>query len=224
MLTLPVKVRKDDEKPAALRKKGELLGVLYGPKIKNKSLKLDYKTFEKIYSEAGLSSLIFLDVEGEKSPVLIHDVQKDSLTSKFLHVDFYQPRLEEKIEAKIPLIFEGELRAVKDLGGTLIKNIQELEVKALPQNLPKEIIINVEDLKALGDNILIKDLKLPKEVEILREPDEIVAFISAPEKVEEELKKPIEEKVEEVEKVGEKEKREKEVEEKEEKGEEKARK
>jgi len=224
MLTLPVKVRKDDEKPAALRKKGELLGVLYGPKIKNKSLKLDYKTFEKIYSEAGLSSLIFLDVEGEKSPVLIHDVQKDSLTSKFLHVDFYQPRLEEKIEAKIPLIFEGELRAVKDLGGTLIKNIQELEVKALPQNLPKEIIINVEDLKALGDNILIKDLKLPKEVEILREPDEIVAFISAPEKVEEELKKPIEEKVEEVEKVGEKEKGEKEVEEKEEKGEEKARK
>ena len=90
------------------------------------------------------------------------------------------------------------------MGGTLIKEIQELEVKALPEKLPHEIKVNIENLKTFEDEILIKDLKLPEGVKIQREPDEIVAVVTPPEKVEEELEKPIEEKVEEVEKVEEK--------------------
>ena len=203
MLNLSTQIRKKDEKSEVLRKRGKLIAILYGPEIKNKLLKLDYRSFEKIFAEAGFSSLISIEVEGarEKVPVLIHEVQRDPLTEKFLHVDFYQPKLKEKIEAKIPLVFEGESRAVKDLEGTLIKNIQELEIKALPKDLPREIRVSVESLKTFEDNILIKDLKLPKEIEILKKPDEVIASVSAPEKVEEELQKPIEEKVEKVEKV-----------------------
>ena len=123
-----------------------------------------------------------------------------------MHIDFYQPSLEEKIEADIPVVLEGESLAVKDLGGTLIKNISEIKVKAFPQNLPKEIIVNIENLKTFEDRILVKDLKAMEGVEILREPEEIVASAAPPEKVEEELAKPVEEKVEEV-KVVEKEKK-----------------
>ncbi len=197
MLILAAKIRKPEEKVAVLRKKGELPGVLYGPKIKNESLRLDYKSFEKIYKQSGLSTLITLLLQGKKIPILIHSFQKDPLTGKFLHVDFYQPRLEEKIEAKVPLVFEGKSKAVKDLEGTLIKHIQELEVKAIPQNLPKEIKVNIESLETFEDDILVKDLSLPKGVEVLRGLDEVIASVSPPEKVEEELEKPAEEKVEE---------------------------
>lgn len=204
MLTLAVKTRQIiGKKVKVLRKKGLLPAVIYGPKIKPISLALGVKEFEKTYQEAGESSLIKLELPELKKEylVLIHEVQRDPLTDKFIHVDFYQAPLGEEIEAKVPLVFEGEVPAVKELGGTLIKNISELEVKALPQNLPKEIKINVESLITFEDTILIKDLKVPSGVKILKDSNEIVAQVTPPEKVEEELEKPIEEKVEEVEKV-----------------------
>ena len=222
MLTLSSKIRKEvGKKVKSLRQQGILPAVLYGHKIKNLNLELDLKEFEKIYKEAGESSLITLviakgkdEAEAEASSlslnveekkqkflVLIHDIQFDHLTEKPIHIDFYQPELKEEVEVTVPLIFEGEAPAVKDLGGTLVKNISEVEVKALPQNLSHEIKVDIGNLKTFEDNILIKDLIVSKEVKILKEPEEIVAAVARPEKVEEELEKPVEEKVEEVEKV-----------------------
>lgn len=209
MLSLSAKIRKSlGKRVKSLRKKDTLPAVLYGPKTKTLPLEVNLKEFEKIYKEAGESSLISLEIDKAKNLVLIHEVAKDPLTEKPIHVDFYQPRLEEEIEAWVPIVFEGEALAVKELGGTLVKNISEVEVKALPQKLPKEIKVDVGSLKTFEDNILIKDLKLPERVKILKSPEEIVANVAPPEKVEEELVKPIEEKVEEVERVEEKEKEE----------------
>ena len=165
---------------------------------------MDEKHFEKIYKEAGESSLISLEIENKKFLVLIHEVQLDSLSGKPIHVDFYQPSLEEEVEVTVPLVFEGESLAVKDLGGTMVKNISEIEVKALPQNLPHEIKLNIDKLKTFDDNILIKDLVLSKGVKILRDSKDIIVSVFPPEKVEEELEKPIEEKIEKIEKVEEK--------------------
>ena len=213
MLTLSAKIRKEfGKKLKLLRKRGILPAVLYGRKIKNLPLETDLKEFEKVYKEAGESSLIKLKITSKDSPtgqeneflILIHEIQQDALTEKPIHADFYQPSLKEEVEVTVPLIFEGEAPAVKNLGGTLVKNISEVAVKALPQKLPKEIKINVESLETFEDNILIKDLKLKEGVKILKNPEEIVTSVLPPEKVEEELKKPIEEKVEEVERAGEK--------------------
>lgn len=204
MLTLNAKTRKiRGKKTKELRKAGLVPAVLYGPDIKPLDLEISDKEFTKIYHEAGENSLIMLHIEGQKvkALVLIHDVQKEALFGKPIHIDFFQPRLTEKIEARIPVIFDGEAPAVKDLGGTLIKNINEIKVKALPQNLPKEIIINVGGLTSLEKMIKIKDVAVTEEVEILNDPDDIVAQVIEPEKIEEELAKPIEENVEEVEKV-----------------------
>lgn len=211
MLNLKAKIRKDlGKKVKKLREQDILPAVLYGPKIKNLSLEVDLKEFENIYKEAGESSLLSLEVGDEKFPVLIHEVKKDPLTGKPTHIDFYQPILTEEIEATVPIVFEGEAPAVKELGGTLVREISEVEVKALPQNLPHEIKVNVENLKTLKDEVLIKDLKLPEGVTIQREQNEIVAVVIAPEteKIEEELEKPVEEKIEEVEGVEEKEEKE----------------
>lgn len=186
-----------------LRKKGILPAVIYGPEVKNQLLEVNLKEFEKVYKAVGESTLVPLKIEGESKEysVLIHDVDKDPLTRMPLHVDFYQPSLEKEIEAMVPIVFEGEAPAVKNLGGTLIKNILEVNVKAFPQNLPKEIKVNIGNLNTFEDHILIKDLNVPEGVKILKDPSEIVAKVTPVEKVEEELAKPIEEKVEEVEKV-----------------------
>lgn len=216
MLSLSAKIRKELGKGVKIfRKKGRLPAVLYGPKIKNFPLEVDLKEFEKIYHEAGESTLISLEIPEKKikAPVLIHGVQFDSLTEEPIHVDFYQPSLKEEIEATVSLVFYGESKAVKDLEGTLVKNISEVEVKALPTNLPKEIKVNIDVLETFEDEILIKDLLIPEGVKILRKPEEIIANVAPPEKVEEELEKPIEEKVEEVEKVEEKKEEEERVEE-----------
>ncbi len=205
MLILKAEKReKIGKKVKDLRKKGVLPAILYGPKVKPLPIEIDLKEFKKIYKEAGESSLISLEVEKEKFLVLIYEIKEDSLTDEITHVDFYQPILTEEVEATVPIIFEGISPAVKDLGGTLIKEIQEVDVKALPQNLPHDIKVNIDTLNTFEDEILIKDLKIPAGVKILKEMNEIVAVVVPPTKVEEELEKPIEEKVEEVEKVEEK--------------------
>lgn len=226
MLSLTAKIREiSGKKVKTLRKKEKIPAILYGPGIKNLPLEINSKEFEKIYKEAGESSLIQLKIEddpekisprfnGARKPkikefsVLIHDIERDPLTLKPIHVDFYQPKLKEEVEAMVLIVFEGESKAVKELGGTLVKNISEVKVKALPLSLPKEIKINIEKLKTFDDEILISDLKLSEGVKVLKDPKEIIAFVAQPEKIEEELAKPIEEKVEEVEKVEKKEKEE----------------
>jgi len=188
------KTPKDSESIAA---------VVYGPDVKNESISVDYKDFKKVLHEAGESQLIELSVEGEKEKrlVLIHEIQKDPVEDFFLHVDFLQPDLKEETEAEVPLVFEGEAPAVKDLGGTLVKNMSEIEVSALPQNLPHEIKVSLESLKTFEDRILVKDLVLPNNVKATANPEEIVALVAAQENVEEELAAEIKENVEDVEKV-----------------------
>ncbi len=223
MLSLKAKIRKEiGKKVKKRRKQGLLPAVLYGPKIKNLIIELDSKEFESIYKEAGESSLISLQVDNDKFSVLIHEVKKDPLTGKPIHADFYQPILTEEVEATVSIVFEGEALAIKELGGTLVREISEIEVKALPKDLPHEIKVNIDGLKTFDDEILVKDLKLSEGVTAQRDKNEIVAVVTPPEteKIEEELEKPVEEKVEEVEEAEEKEEGEKPEEKKEEKEEE----
>lgn len=196
MISIKAQKREDfGRKASNLREKGILPGVLYGPKVENMSIQLDLKDFSKLYEDAGGSTLISLEIGEKKFPVLIHQIKKDPMTGDPIHVDFYQPILTEKVEATVPIIFEGEPLAVKDLGGTLVKEIQEVVVKALPQDLPHDIKVDVSGMETFNDEILIKDLKVADNVTIQKEPNEIVAVVTPPQK-EEEPEKPVEEEAE----------------------------
>ena len=205
MLLLKAQIRpKFGGKTKGLRDKKNIPAILYGPKIENIPLIIDAKEFKLIYGKTGESSLISLEVsfptgseKVKKFLVLVHQLQKDPLTENLRHIDFYQPILTEEVEVSVPLLFEGESLAIKELGGTLIKEMQEVMVKALPQDLPHEIKVNINGLKTFEDEILIKDLQLPENVKIQRDIEEIVATVSPPGKVEEELKEPLEEEKEE---------------------------
>ncbi|KKT17065.1 MAG: ribosomal 5S rRNA E-loop binding protein Ctc/L25/TL5, large subunit ribosomal protein L25, partial [Parcubacteria group bacterium GW2011_GWC1_43_61] len=116
------------------------------------------------------------------------------------HVDFYEVRMDEKITANIPLVFIGDAPAVSDLGGTLVKAMQGLEVRALPTDLPHQIEVNISQIRTFDDNILVGDIKLPKGVEILENQETSVAAVAPPrsEAEMETLSGQVEEKVEEV--------------------------
>ncbi len=185
---------------AALRQKKMLPAVLYGCKIKNFNLILDLEEFKSVFKKAGESSLINLKIKGEKESltVLIHDFQKDPLSGEIIHVDFYYPDLGKKIKTSVPIKVVGVSPAIKNSEGTLIKNITELEVSVLPTKIPHEIIVNIDSLETIGSEIFVKDLSIPEGVDVLRDPGEVVLLIVSPTRVEEELEKPIEEKVEEI--------------------------
>ena len=181
--------------------------MLYGHMAKPAALSVAKKEFDQVYREAGESSLFSLELGKETTPVLIRGVQRHPLSGEPIHVDFYQPRLDEKIKIMVPLHLEGEAPAVKDFEGTLIQNVHEVEVLALPQDLPSEIVVDVLGLKTLEDRILVENLQVDSKVEVLAEKDWIVAQVVPAERVEEELAKPVEEEaaaVEAVEKVEEK--------------------
>jgi large subunit ribosomal protein L25 len=198
MIALEFQVRNTAEKVALLRKQGFIPGVLYGPKTKNQTVQVDAKLFQKVYHEAGESSLINLQFAEGTVPVLIRQVQREPLRGSIIHVDFYQPALDEEIEVPVVLVFEGEAPAVKDLGGTLLRNIQELEVRALPQNLPHELVVDISKLATFEDKILVQDVVHESTVEILREPDEVIAQVVEAEDVEAELEESVQENVEAV--------------------------
>ena len=196
MLSLKVKKRNiiGRKKVEKLREAGKLPGVVYGPKTENQAIVLDYKDFEKLYDEAGGAPIVNLELAEQKIPVLIKQTVRHPVTSKFLHIDFYAPKLEEKIIVTIPLAFEGEAPGVKELEAILVKNISEIEIKALPQYLIQEILVHVFSLKTFDDVIQVKDLKVPSEVEILKDPEEAVAQLARPKQ--EVVEKPAQQEVE----------------------------
>ena len=116
-----------------------------------------------------------------EATALIREVTSHPLNEKIVHIDFYQPNLKQEVEATVALVFEGEPAAVKTLGGNLVKSFDEIEVRALPLELPHEIKVDLSKLETFQDNILIKDLELPSGVKASREPEEVVATVVAPE-------------------------------------------
>ena len=161
-----------------LREKGEIPAVLFGHGEKNSNLQLDGISFEKVYKEAGESTIIDLVVDGGKTvKTIISDVQYDPVKGKLTHVDFRIVKMDEKITAGIPLEFIGESKVVKEDGGSIIHNISEVEIECLPGDLIHEIVVDLSVLNTFDDVIMIKDLKIPAKVEILgHEPEDVVAL------------------------------------------------
>lgn len=175
-----------------MRKDGMIPANLYGHNVPNMHLSLSQNTFEKVLRKAGESTIIeLIDPEGKTHNVLIQEVQKHYLTSQPIHVDFYEVKMTEKLTATVELIFDGESKAVRELGGTLVKVLTEVEVECLPADLPSQIDVDISMLKSFDDAILIKDLKVGDKVEIKADPEETVAKVQPPRDVEAELAEPV---------------------------------
>lgn len=159
----------------------------YGEGKQNISLQMNYQNFRKAYVAAGENTVIDLTIEGQNSPlkVLVHEVQRHPVTDKIIHVDFMDVRMDKEVHTHVPLEFVGESKAVKDLSGTLMTNITELEVKCLPQYLIHSIPVDISVLEDFHSSIHVKDLSVPSDIIVLDDPEQTVASVQPP-RVEEE--------------------------------------
>lgn len=187
------------EKLRKLREGGYIPGVVYGIQVGNRMIKMNKKDFKKVFSMAGESALIDLEIDKKQiGKVIINDYQLDPVSNDIIHVDLYQVRMDKKIEIKIPIIFKGESPAVKNKSGILIKNHDKVEIKCLPGDLINNIEIDLSGLDEIDKNIRVKDLKFSDKIEVMMSPEEVIAIIASPREEE----KPEETVIEDVEKVG----------------------
>ncbi|MDD4358266.1 MAG: 50S ribosomal protein L25 [Candidatus Pacebacteria bacterium] len=165
------------EKKENVRNEGFVPAILYGPQIKeNVLLKVDAIDFQKIYKEAGETSLIEVECDGKKYPALLHDYENDPMTGEFIHIDFYSPNLKEEVEAEVKVEIIGIAPAVS-LGGTLVQNIHVLHVKALPEDLPHKVQIDASKLITFEDYIDVESIDLGDKVKVLNNKEEIIASV-----------------------------------------------
>ena len=176
-----------------LRKQSLLPANIFGKSIQSKAIQLDLKVFNSIYEEAGETSVIEITLDGDKNsyPVLISNIQFNPVTDVPVHVDFRHVDMTQKITANIPLEFINESPAAKDHNAVIITNLEEVEVEALPDQLPEKIEVDLAQLKEVGDAISIGDIKIPQNVELTQDLE--IVIVLTQEQREQEVEAPAEE-------------------------------
>ncbi|MBU1446312.1 50S ribosomal protein L25 [Patescibacteria group bacterium] len=185
-LALEVQTRTNDNS-GEVRRGGLIPAAFYGPGKTNQSFVMDYQTFRKTYEKAGGNTVLELDIDGKsKEFVLVHDVQYDPITDRFIHVDFLHIDMNKETNAEVPLVFVGESKAIRDEAGILMVNRDVLEVRCLAKSIPHEIEVDISSLVDFNHSIHIRDIKLPEGVEAVDDIDLTIATVSAPREEKEE--------------------------------------
>lgn len=167
------------DKLANIRSNGMIPAVVYGAQVENTLVSVLSTDFVKMFKIAGESSTIVLDIAGTKKvDVLIHEVQVDPVKGNPIHIDFLAIDMNKPVEVTIPLEFIGLAKAEKDGLGTLVKVLHEVDIEALPKDLPHNIQVDVTGIATLEDQIHVRDIKLPKGVTLITEGDEVVALVA----------------------------------------------
>lgn len=155
------------KKVSQLRKEGLVPANIYGKDFTSTSIQLPLKDFKTLYKKVGETGLVDVTLDGKVIPILIQNVHIDPKSQDVLHADFFKVNLKEKITANIPVVITGEAVAVTEKKGTLLQLLQEIEVEALPTDLPEKIEVNVEKLAEVDEQILVSELSIPSSVTVI---------------------------------------------------------
>jgi large subunit ribosomal protein L25 len=185
MKIVPLKVEKRESvgKGAArrIRRAGKIPAILYGDDGESMAISVDTKDFMALlHSEAGSHVILRLKIEGlkESPTVIIKDIQRHPIKDSFLHIDFRKIGLDEKITATVPVMTEGESPGVKQ-GGILQRHLWEVEIEALPKDIPDHITVDISSLE-MGESIHVSDIPKPGGVEFVTNGEEVVLSILHP--------------------------------------------
>lgn len=164
----------------ALRRAGFLPAIVYGRHIQPLAITLDAREAGRVLPTLSRSSLVVVDVEGEKHTTLVRERQRHPVSGYFVHIDFNAISMTETLRTTVALVQRGEAPAIKNYDGILVSGAAEVEVECFPADLPENIIIELGSLEKIGDAIYVRDIVPPPKVTILTAQDEMVALITAP--------------------------------------------
>ena len=165
-------------KVKSLRKEGIIPAHIFGHKVKTIHIQVQKKDFEPVFEKAGETGIIDLSLDKEKRPVMVRNIQSDPLTDDPLHIDFYQVNLSEKVRVNVPLETIGQSPAIEKKIGLLLTPVSEIEIEALPTDLPENIQVDISKLENIGDEIKVKDLPIDRaKVEVLTDEELVVTQI-----------------------------------------------
>ena len=168
-----------------LRAEGNIPAVIYGSKMESKPVYVDHIEFIKTIREVGRNGIISLDVDGNKTDVMLSDYQQDSMKGNILHADFFAVNMKEERSATVRLALIGDAPGVKD-GGVLQQAVHELSVTATPANIPQSIELDVSNLQ-VNENLTVADLKNTGGSYTINDEDSLVLVTILPPKQEEEI-------------------------------------
>lgn len=154
-----------------LRREGIMPANISGKSIDSMAVQLPVKDFNELYKKVHETGVVDITVNGEKYPVLISRVQYNPLTLEPIHADFFNVNLKEKISATVAVVATGEAPAVVEKKGMVLELLTEVEVEALPTDLPEHIEVAIDGLLEVGDQITIADLSVADTVTIKTDPE-----------------------------------------------------
>lgn len=177
-VTLKANKRTKESDLNTIRKAGEIPAVFYGAGKPSTPITVRKIDFKKVWASAGESSAIVVSAGDENVDALIHEVQTDPVTDEPIHVDFLAIDMTKKIKVNVALEFVGVSEAVKSGVGNLVKVLHEIEIEALPANLPHSILVDISGLANIKDQINVENLKLPEGVQAITGGLEVVCAIA----------------------------------------------
>jgi len=185
------------KKTRFLRRQGITPTHLFGHNLESLALQCDTTELKHIITQAGKTKLIKLNIDGDKQPrsVFIREIQRDEVSRKLIHVDFYQVRKGEKITVDVPIVLIGEAPAMKMKGRMLAHGVTSLSIECLPDNVPPNIEVDVSSLEEVEQPILVKDLSISPDITVHTDLEQLVIKVS--EAVVKEVEEVVEEEVEE---------------------------
>lgn len=165
------------KKVKALRRQGRLPAVLYGVGMEPLPIELDAREATKVLSGVSGSTLVSLSVGKDQHQVLVRDVQRDVILRDLIHVDFLKVAMDVTIRTEVPIELVGEAPAVSDQGGVLVTELTEIEIEALPSDLPDRVTVDLEPLAEIDDTITVGDLYFGEGVEVLTNAEEVLVRV-----------------------------------------------
>jgi len=166
----------------SLRRQGILPGIIYGKVGKEQMepimIQLDLHYASQIIKTLTGSSLVSVDVDGEKYPVILREIQKDIIFGTLRHVDFMAVSMTETLQTAVQIELIGQAPAETNLAAVVVTGISELEIECLPQDLPERIEVDASILVDIDSAIYVRDLVLSKDITVLTDPDELIAGVT----------------------------------------------
>lgn len=165
---------------SVLRRDAKLPGVIYGHKVDPIAITMELKESTRVLNNATSSSVIIINLDGVEYAALVREKQRDYLKNRFIHIDFQAVSQTEKIRAEVNIEMVGHAPAVKDFNGVVVEGISKVNVEALPKNLPERFVVDLSNLKQIGDSITLRDIVIPAGVDVMDDLDETIISINNP--------------------------------------------